>query len=319
MMRAGAEALSLLAAPLNLHTLRALQQGPMDLPTLHRAVGSPPESTMRIYARNLEKLGLLERRRQREFQASSRYVSTTGGGSLLGVATYLQKWLEGAPDGPIMLGSTAAKSGVRALVGGWSSKIVRAVVARPLSLTELSLLITKISYPSLERKLGAMRIAQLVEPQPGNRRGTSYGATDWLHRAVVPITAAAAWELKHIREHSSAIGRTDAEAAFLLAVPLMSLGPEATGRCRLSVEIRGGSALSYAGVLVQVEKGKVVSCSTNLEGEAQTLISGSPVDWMRQMNGGPRGQLEVSGNRSFAGRLLDALQATPESLVLARA
>lgn len=319
MMRAGAEALSLLAAPLNLHTLRALQQGPMDLPSLHRAVGSPPESTMRIYARNLERLGLLERRRQKEFQASIRYFGTSGGNSLLEVAAYLQEWLGGAPDGPIMLGSTAAKSGIKALIGGWSSSIVRAVVARPLSLTELSLLITKISYPSLERKLVAMRTMRLVEPLPSNKRSTPYRATDWLHRAVVPITAAAAWELRHMREHSAPIGRTDAEAAFLLAVPLVSLDPQATGGCRLSVEIRGKTGPSYAGVLLHLEKGRVVSCSTDLEGEAHTSISGSPVDWMRQLNGGARGQLEVSGNRSLAGRLLDALRATPESLELARA
>src|ERR687897_343527 len=108
-MRAGAEALSLLAAPLHLHTLRALQQGPMDLPTLHRAVGSPPQSTMRIYARNLEKLGLVERRRQKEFQTPVRYRTTSGGDSLLEVAAYLQEWLGGAPDGTVMLGSTAAK------------------------------------------------------------------------------------------------------------------------------------------------------------------------------------------------------------------
>jgi DNA-binding HxlR family transcriptional regulator len=317
-MRAGGEALSLLAAPLHLHTLRALQQGPLDLPNLHRAVGSPPQSTMRIYARKLETLGLLERRRQKEFQSSVRYFSTPAGDSLLDVAGYLQEWLGGAPDGPVMLGSTAAKSGIKALVGGWSASVVRAVAARPLSLTELNLVITKISYPSLERKLIAMRIARLVEAQPRNSRGTRYQATEWLQRAVVPLTAAAAWELKHVEEQTAAITRTDVEAAFLLAVPLMSLGPEASGGCRLSVEIRGRGAPSYAGVLVQVEKGKVLSCSTSLEGEAQTSISGSAADWMRQMNGGPRDRLEVSGNRSFAGRLVGALRATPNSLALAR-
>lgn len=288
----------------------------MDLLDLHRAVGSPPQSTMRIYARKLEKLGLLERRRQKEYQASALYRSTPAGDSLLGVATYLQQWFAGAPDGPVTLGSTAAKSGTKALVSGWSSSIVRAVAARPLSLTELNLLITKISYPSLERKLVAMRIAKLVERQPSASRGTPYVATDWLRRAVVPLTAAAAWESKYIQEHTAAISRTDVEAAFLLAVPLMSMGPEAMGRCRLAVEIRRGPTPAFAGVLLQVEKGKVVSCSTSLEGDAQTSVSGSPADWMRQMNGGARRQLEVSGNRSLAQRLLEALRATPEALVL---
>ncbi|HKF82275.1 MAG TPA: winged helix-turn-helix transcriptional regulator [Solirubrobacterales bacterium] len=316
MTRAGTEPLSLLAAPLHLHMLKALQQGPLEPLDLHRAVGSPPQSTMRVYSRRLEKLGLLERRRRSELQAATQYRSTPAGESLLGVAAYLQEWLGEAPDGPIMLGSIAAKSATKALIGGWSSNIVRAVAARPLSLTDLNKLILRISYPSLERKLIAMRIAKMVEPQPGDSRGTPYRATEWLHRAVVPLTAAAAWELKYIQLPAAAISRTDIEAVFLLAVPLMSLDSQVTGRFRFSVELRGGTTPTHAGVLVHVEKGRVVSCSTSLEGEAQTSISGSPMDWMRQMNGGPRGQLEISGNRSVAQRLLDALRATPKSLVL---
>jgi DNA-binding HxlR family transcriptional regulator len=303
----------LLAAPLNVHTLKALQQGPMGLPELHRAIGSPPQSTMRVYTRRLEQLGILESQRRKEYPTGTDYLMTEAGHSLLGVADFLQDWLGEAPDGPILLGSIAGKSGTKALVGGWSSSIVRAVAARPLSLTELNMLIPKISYPTLERKLSAMRGAKLVQAQPGTPQGIPYRATDWLRRAVVPLTAAVAWGMKHLQGPTPAFSRTDVEAAFLLAFPVISLGLEVTGRCRLSVEVLGGSSPVYAGVLVGIEEGRVVSCSSNLEGDAHASVSGTPIAWLRQMNGGTPGQLEFDGSRSFADKVTEALRAMPRS------
>src|SRR5215218_1784234 len=74
MTRAGAQALTVLAAPLNVHTLKALKDGPVDLLDLRRAVGSPPQSTMRVYTRALEQLDILERRRSNEFPATAQFA-----------------------------------------------------------------------------------------------------------------------------------------------------------------------------------------------------------------------------------------------------
>lgn len=314
MTRAGAQALSVLAAPLNVHMLRALEEGPQGLLDLHRAVGSPPQSTMRIYTRKLEELGVLDRRRQNKFPATAEYAIKPAGESLLKVAAVLQEWLQAAPDGPVLLGSVAAKSGTKALIGGWSSNIVRAVATRALSLTELNVLIPKISYPTLERKLSAMRIAKQVEPQPGNGRGTPYGATEWLRQAMIPMTSAAAWERKFIPEPTTQIGRLDVEAALLLAIPLIELSSETTGKCRLSVELRGGEMPMFAGVLVGVVEGNIVSCTSKLDGDVEASASGTPLAWMRQMNGGPSGQLEMNGNFSLAHAVTDALRVLPAAL-----
>jgi DNA-binding HxlR family transcriptional regulator len=312
--RAGAQALTVLAAPLNIHTLKALEDGPMELLDLRRAVGSPPQSTMRVYTRALEDLDILERRRSNEFPATAQYTITPVGIGLLKVADFLQEWLRAAPDGPILLGSVAAKSGTKALIGGWSSNIVRAVAARALSLTELNMLIPKISYPTLERKLDAMRTAKLVAPQPGESRGTPYGATEWLRRGVIPLTSAVSWERQFVPEPAAQIGRLDVEAAFLLSIPLMVLDPGINGKCRLSVEVRGGSAPAFAGVIVGVEEGKVVSCTSRLDGDTQASAMGNASSWMRQMNGGPPGQLEVSGNFTLAEAITSALHALPDAL-----
>lgn len=300
MTRTGARALTVLAAPLHVHILKALEEEPRGLVDLHRTVGSPPQSTMRVYTRTLEELGVLERRRQNEFPATAEYSITPAGESLLKVAALLQDWLLAAPDGPILLGSMAAKSGVKALVGGWSSNIVRAVAARPLSLTELNVLIPKISYPTLERKLSTMRSARLVEPQPGDSRGTPCGPTTWLRQAVIPFTSAAAWERKFAAETTAPIGRLDVEAAFLLCTPLIKLEPGTSGRCRLAVDVRGGSSPAMAGAIVGIEEGRVVSCSSRLDGDAQASATGSAMAWLRQMNGGPSGQLEMTGDLSLS-------------------
>lgn len=315
MTRAGAQAISVLAAPLHVHILKALEEKPTGLVDLHRAVGSPPQSTMRLYTRTLQELGVLERQRQNEFPATAVYSITPAGESLLKVAGLLQEWLLAAPDGPILLGSTAAKSATKALAGGWSSNIVRAVAARPLSLTELNVLIPKISYPTLERKLGTMRTARLVEPQPGEGRGTPYGPTAWLRQAVVPLTSAVAWERKFAADTTPQVGRLDVEAAFLLAAPLVELDPSHSGRCRLMVEVHGGSSPTMAGVILGVEEGKLVSCTSRLDGDAQASALGTPLAWLRQMNGGPAGQLEMTGDLSLSMGVIDTLRSLPGVLV----
>lgn len=306
MKRAGAAALSLLSAPLNVHLLQALEDGPLPLIDLRRSVGSPPQSTMRVYSRTLVDLGTLERQRQPAFPGTVEYASTESGKALLGIGAIHEKWLHEAPSGPIALGSTASKSATKALVEGWSTNIIRALAAKPLSLTDLNRLIPRISYPSLERRLGALRLADLVEPHPGDGRGTPYRATPWLRRAIVPLAAGAWWERRYLAD-PPLVGRLDVEAAFLLAIPLVELPAGLSGRCRLAVEIQGGSSPVFAGVLISVEDGKVVTCSSRLEGEAEAWASGSAGGWMRRMSG-QHGDLEIGGDSELVREIVDSIR-----------
>ncbi|HSS43217.1 MAG TPA: winged helix-turn-helix transcriptional regulator [Solirubrobacterales bacterium] len=306
MKRAGAVALSLLSAPLNVHLLQALEDGPLPLIDLRRSVGSPPQSTMRVYSRTLVDLGALERQRQSAFPGTVEYGSTEAGRALLGIGAIHESWLREAPSGPVSLGSTASKSATKALVEGWSTNIIRALAAKPLSLTDLNRLIPRISYPSLERRLGALRLADLVEPFPGEGRGTPYRATPWLRRAIVPLAAGAWWERRYLAD-PPLIGRLDVEAAFLLAIPLIEVPSGLSGRCRLAVEIQGGSSPVFAGVLIALEDGKVVSCSSRLEGDADAWASGSAGSWMRTMSG-QDGDLEIGGDTELARALVDSIR-----------
>ncbi|HET7574509.1 MAG TPA: winged helix-turn-helix transcriptional regulator [Solirubrobacterales bacterium] len=310
MNRAGSTALSLLSGPLNVDILRTLEKEPLGPVDLRRTVGFPPQSTMRVYIRTLAELEVVERRRQNEFPGSVDYVLTDGGTALLEVGRVLQAWLREAPGGEIELGTTAAKTAVKALVEGWSTNIVRALSARALTLTDLNRLIPSVSYPSLERRLTAMRLRGLAERTPGDGRGSPYAASTWMRRAVVPLGAAMAWERRHAPGGTTPIGRLDVEAAFLLAVPLMDLGPQANGRCRLAVELQGGSSPVFAGVSLCIEEGRVVSCVSRLDGEAEAWVSGTPIAWFGRMDGSAAGELELGGDTTLAASVTDALRGT---------
>jgi DNA-binding HxlR family transcriptional regulator len=308
-VRAGAHALSLLSAPLNVQVLQALEEEPKSLIDLRRAAGSPPQTTMRAHLRALGGIGVLERRRRAGFPASIDHELTASGRELLAVADVLRSWLRAVPDGgPLELGSTGAKSAIKALVEGWSSTIVRALAARPLSLTELDKLIAGVNYPSLERRLGAMRLAGQIEACPGPSRGTPYAVTKWMRHAIVPLIAAARWERRNAAASSTPIGRIDIEAAFLLTVPRMRLPADVAGACRLAIEVRGSNGDSgLAGVMVQVEQGRVVSCVSRLQGEADAWALGTAQAWIQAVIEDETDAIETGGDCELATALLDAL------------
>jgi DNA-binding HxlR family transcriptional regulator len=307
--RAGGMALTLLSSSLNLEVLRHLAEGPQPLQELMRRLGFPPRSTARLYLKGLADLGAVERRARSEFPTSVDYELTQGGQALLRVAETAQVWLNGSPAGPTELGSTAARSAIKALVEGWGSNIIRALATRPLSLTELDSLIPRISYPSLERRLTAMRQVSLLEAHRAPGRASPYEVTDWLRWAVPTVIAATAWERRYASERSPELRSLDVEAAFLLAIPLVDLSRGLSGQCRLAVEVHDGSAPIFAGVLVSIENGVVTSCQPSLDSKAEAWASGRPLAWLRRMNG-DGGELEVGGRSKLAEALTSGLSST---------
>jgi DNA-binding HxlR family transcriptional regulator len=307
-VRAGAHALSVLAVPLNVQVLQALEEEPTSLIDLRAAAGSPPQTTIRCTLRALAEMGLLERRRQGDISGSAEFGMAQPGRELLEVADVLQEWLTRSPQGPLVLGSPSAKSAVKALAEGWSTAIVRALSAKSLPLTELSKLISDLSYPSLERRLTAMRLAGQIERAPGSGRGTPYVVTDWLRLALAPLTAAARWERDHLPDQDVPVGRIDVEAAFLLAVPMLRLPQDLSGTCRLAVELRGGGGkIRFAGVQVGIEGGRMVSCVSRLEGKADGWATGPVAAWLWAASAGEPDRLEIAGDRRLVTKVLGSI------------
>lgn len=307
--RTGSTVLSVLATPLNLRVLQALSERPMRLAELRKTTGLPAQTTLRGHLANLSEIGVLTKRPTREMPYTVENELTPMGRDLLRVAEWLEVWLGQAPDGPISLENGAAKGAIKALVDGWGSKMMRALAARPLSLTELDSLISDLSYPALERRLSSMRIAGLVEAQQSAGAGTPYGVTEWARRGTAPLVAAGRCERIHMRDNSAPVTQIDIEAAFLLAAPLVRLPRETAGSCQLEVEASPGIVLRPAGVQITVEEGKVVSCISRLEECFPTYVAGSAPSWFNAIRSDKAGELRFGESRPFAEAIVRGLHS----------
>jgi len=302
--------LSLLSVSLNVQVLEALRDEELALADLSREVGHPPATTLRSYLKALVDLGIIERRQEGGFPGSVAYSLTVAGERFLAIASALQDWLGEAPDGPISLGDPAAKSVIKALVEGWDASIIRVLAARPLALTELAKLITSISYPTLERRLAAMRRFGQVEGRRNSNgsRGTPYEITPWLRQGVSPLVAAVAWEREWVAEQTKALSRIDVEAVFLLAIPLLDLPEDYSGRCRLAVELRSAPQPGLAGAVLTVEEGRPIAWSARLEGDSDGWAGGSASRWLSWMSGRRDHFLELGGDTALVRAVLDDLR-----------
>jgi DNA-binding HxlR family transcriptional regulator len=308
-MRSGAHTLLMLAAPLNVQVLRALTGGAKQQAELRRETGYPAQTTLRAQLKRLAEIGAIEKRRRNRFPGVLEYDSTPAGRDLLFVAEVLERWLEQAPDGPRPLEGSAAKAAVKALADGWSTTMLRALAARPFSLTELDGMIGSLSYPALERRLAALRLADLAAAQPAKGRGRPYGVTEWLRQGVGPIAAAVRWERRHMPHEAAPLARLDVEASFLLAVPLVCLPAEQSGTCQMAIEVPNGGRRRLAGVTIEVTQGAITSCITKLRTSTVAWALGSPSAWLDALIERDVDRLELGGNRHLAVALLGGLNA----------
>lgn len=300
----------MLAAPLNALILQALVEGPKQQAELRRLAGSPPQTTLRAQLKKLVEVGAVDKQRRNRFPGVLDYELTEVGQDLVFVVAVLQRWLDTAPDGPLPLGGNAAKAATKALAEGWSTTMLRALAAGPLSLTELDRVIASLSYPSLERRLGALRLAGQLEACSSNGRGTPYAVTDWLRQGVAPLGAAARWEQRHQPQTAAPIGRLDVETAFLLVLPLWQPPQDLAGACQLAVELPNDGSARLVGVTVEIADGTVTACATDVQRNPDTWAHGPVAGWLDAIIERSPKQLKLSGNRRLAGALLDGLSRT---------
>lgn len=304
--RSGAQTLILLSAQLNCLILRTLAAGPRQLGELRQQTGAPAQTTLRAQLRRLVELGAIERHRRNRFPGALQYELTPAGRDLLFVIDVLDSWLGGDPEGP-PLGTSAAKATVGALAEGWSTAMLRALATGPISLTELDGTIGSLSYPSLERRLTALRLTGLIDARQGNGRGTPYQVTTWLRQGAAPLLASMRWERLCRPADSPSVGRLDVETVLLLAAPLLRLPPEAGGTCRIAVELPGDDAVRAPGVTIELKNGTVASCSTDPGSVPDAWVLGSLGAWFAAIVDDDAKGLELRGDTRFARVLLNAL------------
>jgi len=305
--RAGARALSLLATAPNPVVLEVLADGPSSLAELQGRAGAPG-STLRARLKDLADADVIVACRNGGFRrGSAEYELTDAGEDLLVVAEVLERWLAESPHASRPFSGNCAKAAIGALAEGWSATLLRALAAKPLSVADLDSLIASFNYPSLERRIAAMRHAGQVEACPASGRETPYAVTTWLRRGVAPLLAAIRWERLHLAESSPPVAGLDVEAAFLLAMPLLRLDQELSGRCRLAVELPSGGEGRVAGVVAGLEEGSVASCTSRLDGTADAWASGSVGAWFRALIDHDGESLELGGDGRLARTLIAGL------------
>jgi DNA-binding HxlR family transcriptional regulator len=305
--RSGTRALGLLAKPLSGAILQKLAEAPIRLIDLRRECGSPAQTTLRAHLRELETLRTIAKQRRNQFPGALEYELEPRGAELLFVLEVLERWLQRAPDGPLEFGTRGAKAATKALVEGWSSTMIRALAAGPLSLTELDGVIAGLNYPSLERRLAAMRLTGQVVACRGEGNGTPYAATEWLRHGIAPLAAAARWERRHLPEQTAPVTRSDAEAAFLLTLPLLHFSPDLSGSCRLGIEMLGTKGRRLVGAMAHVEQGQIRRCTVQLERQADAWATGSAGSWLNAVVGSDADGLQLGGDQRLARALLEGL------------
>lgn len=266
-----------------------------------------PQTTLRAHLRELEGIEAIERQGHDDVPGVIQFALTEAGEDLLYVVAALERWLSETPDGPLDFASDAGRAAIKALVGGWSSTVLHSLAASPASLSELASDIRSVSYPSVERRLSAMRIAGQVEACPGDGRGTPYAVTEWLRQGIGPIAAAVHWEHDHLAGRSASMTRLDAEAAFQLALPLLRTESALEGSCRMTMEVNGRET-GLAGATIHVKRGRVRSCTPSLEQRADAWATGSPPAWSGAMVGPGPDRLETGGRRRLVTALLSGLR-----------
>jgi DNA-binding HxlR family transcriptional regulator len=314
-VRAGSHVLSLFANPLNARILRAHASGPLRLSALHEQIGWSPHTTLRAAVNNLCKVGALEKGANGGGRPSPATDLTPAGEEMIAVADAVERWLAAAPSGPIAPNSDEAKGAVKALSEGWNSTLMRALANRPFTLTGLDKLIPQVSYPSLERRLARMRATGQIEAVEAKDRGTPYVVTEWARRAIAPLCVAGRCERRHLAHTTAPITDVEVEAAFMLTVPLAQLSEAATGRCMLAVQtLSNGSqekGADLAGVTVDVRRGEVAACASQIHQSPPTWALGTAESWLDVVIDGRLEELRFGGVQpQLAADLVNAIHFT---------
>lgn len=236
---------------------------------------------------------------------------TPAGEEMLSVSRALERWLKQCPNGPIPIDGEHANVAVKALAGGWSSALMRALAASPRSLTELNGLIADVSYPSLERRIGWMRASGQLTALPREPRGTPYVPTDWLRRAVSPLCVAGRCERRYM-DDAAPITDVEVEAAFLLTLPLVRLPRSSHGSCLLASRTDSLAGEEddpeLAGVALEVEGGEVTSTTVDIGAEPTTWAIGTAEVWLDAVVDGSFEHLRFGGaNPQLASDLVQSL------------
>jgi DNA-binding HxlR family transcriptional regulator len=235
------------------------------------------------------------------------YRVTGGGREVLFVGFVVERWLRGAPRGPLPFGSREAERAVAALAGGWSTTVMHALARKPATFGELHDLVDGLSRRALKRQLAEMRDAGQVEDSVGDSGKRLYEMTAWLRAGIAPLIASARLERREPREDMAPIDALDVEAGFRCSLPLVDLPKELSGTCRLGINLQEDESGCLTGVTAQIEQGRIVSVEAGLDRAADAWAAGSAGDWLETVVEPDAKQVRTGGDRWLTRAILESL------------
>jgi DNA-binding HxlR family transcriptional regulator len=299
-VRTGGHTLTLLGVSRTFLILRSLEDGAKSRQKLRRHCGFPAQSTLRGHLAALEAEGLVEHHRRNSSAGALEYELTASGRELLAVAAGIERWLEDAPGGPLELGHDAAKAAIQGLVAGWTTTVLTELAVESLSLTELDKRISTVSYPTIERCLEAMRLAQQLEVGSRTATGRPHTLSDWLRRGIAPLVLAARWEHRHRPAEAASICLPDVAGAFLLLSPMVDLPARPSGICQMALRPPDGDRRKRVLNSVELRDGRIAFGPVYPHRRPDAWMSATADGWFSTVvDGDPQG-LRISGDRQLA-------------------
>jgi hypothetical protein len=234
--------------------------------------------------------------------------ASPAGQELLVVGAVLERWLDSCPERSLRLGPDAGPA-LSALLSGWSSTVMHALAAKPLTVAEATEVVGTLSYDVVEERIEGMANTGLLDALSGDGE-TRYAPTDWLSEGIAPLAAAARMEQRFPFGDTAPTAALDVEAAFLLTLPLLELPADLSGSCSLAVELSEGVLPSPAGVTARIDEGRIVSIEAHLDEKADVRASASAADWLDTLIEPDVKRVRTGGERRLARRLIYELHQT---------
>jgi len=225
------------------------------------------------------------------------------------VADTLKRWLDAHPGGPPDPEEATTRA-IVAMVCGWSCALSHFIAAEPRTVEELEREVTALGgEPVVREHLQALVDSGQAEILAGEGdEEPRFVLSPWGREALAPLIAAARHEAHFPAEDVMSPEILDAEAAFQVLAPLLSLPRHLRGACRLGVHVTHDGDDVLAGATVEVARGRVLSTSILLEEDPDTWVTGSVLEWCEAVID-PTGEHrpEVGGDTELAAALLAAL------------
>jgi len=307
-VRAGVKTLILLSAPQIFLILQSLAGGGKGQFELRRDAGSPAQSTLRGHLNTLEALGAIAKQRQDAFPGALEYELTAAGRDLGDVAASTGRWLALAPSGPLELGTDQARAAIKGLTEGWTATVLGMLASAPRSLTELDKRISAASYPSIERCLRTMRLADQLEVGERSSKGTPYALTEWVRRGLTPLVVAARWEHQHHPEGARSIERGDIDDALRVGGPLFKLSGAADGVCQVAVRVPDRKRDDRALAFIEARNGKLSFGSVHSRAKPDAWASATEETWFSTVIDADTTGLRRNGDANLIGSVIDGVR-----------